>query len=752
MATLVHPDSGGPAERIRIRLRIEGVVRGVGFRPHVFRIAQTHHLAGFVGNDVEGVFLEVEGPADEVDEFQRELIANPPPAAVIYDVTCEVLRPQGDEEFTIVGSAVSEQTSVFVSPDLNCCEDCLAEINNPGDRRYLYPFTNCRNCGPRFSIIRTLPHERLQSSMAKFSMCDECRKEYLDPESRRFQAQSNACPACGPRTNSPVQEVVQALAAGLIVAIKGVGGYHLACDAYRGDLILRLRQAKGRFSKPFAIMVANLETAQGLAHLDKNEIALLTNRSRPIVILRSRGLLSEEVAPDLWTVGLMLPSTPLHHLLFQGDHASQALVMTSANPSGLPIIKDAFEAESQLGASCDLFLHHDRPIEVACDDSVVRSFNNRTLPIRRSRGFAPFPVKLPFDVPQSLAVGAQMKATFCLGRGREAFMSQHLGDLENLETMESFERALKHLVKLYDLKPEYYCVDADPGFLSTQWAERQEQPIIKVQHHHAHIAACMAENGLPQDARVLGIALDEAGYGSGGSSWGGEILDVGYASFKRRAWLTSVPLPGGDIAVREPRRMALAHLWAAEIPWDSDLPCVKATPPGILLLLERQLEREVQTVPTSSMGRLFDAVASLIGLRQAVDYEAQASLILEAVATVEEQGEYEFGEPLDPAPVLRAVITDLRTGVDRGRISMRFHRGLARQLLNLALIHGQGMSVALSGGVFQNTLLLELLTQNLKKHSITVLNHRVVPPNDGGIALGQLVIGACRYHNEGLPG
>ncbi|MGE0490516.1 MAG: carbamoyltransferase HypF [Vulcanimicrobiota bacterium] len=714
---------------LRQHLRVEGVVQGVGFRPHVYRLARSLSLSGFVGNDSQGVFIEVEGEPASLEAFRRQLIESAPPAAYIERLTHRDKPATGETDFTIVPSQAQENIEVLVSPDLDCCPDCLAELDNPADRRYGYPFINCTNCGPRFTIIRSLPYDRPRTTMAEFTMCKACHTEYDDPGDRRFHAQPNACPECGPSLSLPLPEVLAALAAGQLVAIKGVGGYHLACDAFNAHPIRRLRARKGRFSKPFAVMVADLETARQLAYVSPAEEALLSSRHKPIVLLSSRHLLPDEVAPGVDTLGLMLPYTPLHHLLLQQQ---RALVMTSANLSSEPIISTAEPALDQLA---DLVVHHDRPIEMACDDSVVRVYREQALPLRRSRGYAPFPVELPFEVPPSLAVGAQMKSTFCLGRGRHAFLSQHLGDLESLETLEFFRRAVAHLSGLYRLEPEYLCADLHPGYLSTRWAEEQSHPVLRVQHHHAHLAALMAEHGLPAESRILGLVFDGTGLGTDGTIWGGELLEAGYADFERKAYLTSVPMAGGDAAVREPWRMAAAHLWAAGLPWPQDAP----------LVLRQQLERAVNTVPTSSMGRLFDAVAALIGLRRQVDYEAQAAIEIEGLADRTAPGSYGFGYPLDPAPVLSAILTDLAAGCSPGAISMRFHRGLAEACLRLCREHDRGLPVGLSGGVFQNMLLLDLVVTGLENAGFTVLTHRLVPPNDGGLALGQLVIAACQW-------
>lgn len=731
----------------RVRLRIEGVVQGVGFRPHVYRLANLHQLAGSVLNDTSGVIVEVEGESSQVSRFCRELISVGPPASRISRVTREQLRPKGLRGFKIHESEEGSKATALVSPDLYCCSNCLREMSDPLDRRYRYPFINCTNCGPRYTIIQSLPYDRASTTMSAFHQCDDCLREYQDPADRRFHAQPNACPECGPRLSASISETVEALVQGRIVAIKGIGGYHLACDAYNEQTIQRLREGKSRLAKPFAVMVRSLETASELAEVDGEAASLLSDPARPIVLLPSRRRLPEVVAPGVGTIGLMLPYSPLHYLLLS-DPRLPCLVMTSANEGGLPLVADQKAAEKRLVGVADQFLHHDRSIEVPCDDSVMRRQNGRTIPLRRSRGVAPYPVALPFEVPPSLAVGAQMKSTFALGRGREVFLSQHLGDLENLETLDYFQSTLDHFKKLYRLEPEVLYVDSHPAYLSRRWAERQELPIVEVQHHHAHMASCMAEHGLGSECRVLAVILDGTGYGTDGTVWGGEILRGGYADFERVGFLKPVPLPGGDKAVREPWRMALSHLWAARISWDSSLPPVRHAQERVNVL-QTQLEKELNTVATSSAGRLFDAVAALIGLRQVVDFEAQAAMELESIATESEVQSYSMGAELDPRSLLEELLSDLRSRVSIGAISMRFHRGLAGAFVARVRELHQGEPVVLSGGVFQNSLLLELMVTALNQLGIEPLVHHAVPSNDGGLSLGQLAVGAARSQREG---
>jgi len=769
--------------RERRHLRVTGVVQGVGFRPFVYGLARRLDLAGRVGNDSHGVFIELEGPVVALDAFQVELIGHPPPLAHIVDVAVVGAPAQGDTDFVIVESETQAGAHTLISPDLAVCDDCLRELLDPSDRRYRYPFINCTNCGPRFTIIRDIPYDRPLTTMAGFALCPECDREYRDPLDRRFHAQPIACPTCGPRLQlvvrpgdawrdvpgDPLHEAQALLGQGAVVAVKGLGGYHLACDAASDVALSRLRERKGRVDKPFAVMARDLASARTIASIGAEEQALLESRARPIVLLRAAqdSPLSTRVAPGNDSIGVMLPYTPLHHLLL-ADPAPAVLVMTSANFSNEPIIKDDEVALEQLPALADAILLHNRPIHVPCDDSVMRVFEGRESPIRRSRGYAPFPVRLPFDARPTLAVGGELKATFCLARGTEAFMSQHIGDMENLETEQAFERALDHLSGLFRIAPEVVVADLHPGYLATQWAERRYgSAVIKVQHHHAHIAAVMAENGVAPGERVLGFSFDGTGYGpvgaagADGAIWGGEVLVADYAGFERAAHLAYVPLPGGDAAVKHPARTALAYLWAAGLPWDPTLAPVAALSVVERGVLARQLETGFQTVPCSSFGRLFDAVAALAGVRQSVSYEAQAAIELESVGAsvrpsvgaslvdARPAGPHRFvwrdGAPaqIDWAPVIRAVADDARAGVSAAEIGARFHSAVADLIVSGAqrLREMTGLTrVALSGGVFQNVTLLSAAVGGLRRAGFDVLWHQRVPANDGGLALGQVAI------------
>ena len=758
------------SERERRRLVVRGIVQGVGFRPFVHGLAVRYRLGGFVGNDSHGVFIEIEGAPDALDAFTRELQANPPALALIEAVTCQAMTPIGETAFAIVASAHQAGASTAISPDVCICDDCLRELFDPSDRRYRYPFINCTNCGPRFTIIQDIPYDRPQTTMADFAMCAHCAAEYHDPANRRFHAQPNACPACGPRVwleragqptlwdDVAIHAAQDALRAGHVVAVRGIGGFHLACDATSDAALRTLRRRKGRIDKPFALMVRDLDAARALAELNDAEAALLASKARPIVLLRRRpdASLSELVAPGNACVGLMLPYSPLHYLLL--DALDRPLVMTSGNLSDEPICKDNDEARARLAGLADAFLLHNREIYIHCDDSVMRVFEGAPLPIRRSRGYAPFPVRLPKAAPMLLAAGGELKATFCVTRESHAYLSQHIGDMENLQTLQAYQRAVDHFVHLFRIRPEAIVCDLHPGYLSTRWAERfageHDLPLLKVQHHHAHIAACLVEHGCGPDESVIGISFDGTGYGSDGAIWGGEVLIASCRTFRRAAHLKYVPLPGGDAAIRRPYRVALAHLWSAGLPWEGDLPCVAACSPAERRILRQQLEHAVHCPLTSSMGRLFDAIAALIGVRQAITYEGQAAIELEARCDEAEKGRYPWtigtadeGDALvlDPTPMLRAIVDDLRAGLRPETISARAHNALAGLIVEVSthLRNQSGLTtVALSGGVFQNVALLRRTLTGLRAAGFRALTHQAVPPNDGGLALGQAAVGA----------
>lgn len=768
-------------QRIRRRYEVRGVVQGVGFRPFVYVTASELALAGTVSNTTEGVVVEVEGGAEAVEEFGRRLRADAPPLAVVESVHAYEQPTRGGTEFTIEDSSGQGRARTLVSPDVATCADCLAEMSDPANRRYRHPFITCTHCGPRFTIVTGTPYDRAATTMAAFPMCDACRTEYEDPRDRRFHAQPIACHDCGPRLElvgkdgrSPVggEEALRAarrlLAEGRIVAVKGLGGYHLACDARNDAAVAELRRRKRRGGKPFAVMVASLDVAAEFVTTTEDEEALLTGIRRPIVLLARRSAgpgegVSAAVAPGSPDLGLLLPYTPLHVLLFGlGDDAPgpDALVMTSANLSGEPIVTDDDRALAELDPLADAWLRHDRTIHVPCDDSVSRFVAGAELPVRRSRGYAPLPLALPFEVSPTLAVGADLKNTCALGEGRYAWISQHIGDMDDLSTVDALTRTERHLEHLTGVDPTQLVADRHPDYGSAGWARAHAdgRPVRTVQHHHAHIAAVMGEHGIGAGESVIGVAFDGTGYGTDGAVWGGEVLVADYKSFRRAAHLGYVPLAGGDASVLRPYRMALSHLRTAGVGWDERIAAVRACPARERDVLAHQFGTGFGCVPTSSMGRLFDAVASLAGVRHEVEYEAEAAMELEGLARSAGSGPAEgyafriglgqVGEPAvaDPGPVVRAVVADVRAGVRAELIAARFHTAVAALIADLAEIcrieTGLGV-VALGGGVFQNAVLLDQAQRALTERGFTVLRPRLLPPNDGGIALGQLLIAAA---------
>ncbi|MCW0213083.1 MAG: carbamoyltransferase HypF [Pseudonocardia sp.] len=761
---------------VRCRYRVVGLVQGVGFRPFVHATATALGLSGTVANDSAGVVVEAEGDAAAVAELGAALGRDAPPLAVVERIESAAVAVRGGAGFRIVESRHVDGGRTLASPDVATCDDCLRELADPADRRYRHPFVTCTNCGPRFTIITDLPYDRPSTTMAGFPMCADCAREYADPADRRFHAQPIACPGCGPRlelvtgpdpvAGGPVLgEAALAgaralLAAGAVVAVKGLGGYHLACDATDEDAVATLRRRKARGAKPFAVMVPDLATAQELAVVGDLDAALLTGPRRPVVLVERRAAArtAPSVSPANPDLGLLLPYTPVHALLLglPGDEPGpRVLVMTSGNLSGEPIVTDDADALVRLAGLADAWLRHDRPIRVPCDDSVTRVVEDAELPIRRSRGYAPLPVTLPVAVPPTLAVGADLKNTCAVGAGRHAWLSQHVGDMDDLRTLDAFGATQEHLRMLTGVAPTHLAADDHPLYRSTHWARRERggRVLIGVQHHHAHTASVMAEHGLDGTRPVIGIAFDGTGYGSDGAVWGGEVLVADYAGFERIGHLGYVPLPGGDASVRRPYRMALAHLRAAGVEWTDDLPCVGACPAAERAVLDHQLSTGLGCVPTSSMGRLFDAVSALAGVCQVADHEGQAAVELEGAGRgIRAPDGYRFGEAMDPTPVVRAVAADVRAGVARAVVSARFHAAVVDLIAGVATTAraATGLStVALSGGAFQNPTLLAGACQALRRNDFTVLRHRVVPPNDGGIALGQLMIAADR--SRGLP-
>jgi hydrogenase maturation protein HypF len=759
--------------QVRREIRVSGIVQGVGFRPYVFELATKLDLSGTIRNTSAGVTIEIQGTTELVEDFVLRLTQEAPTLACITEVAVRELPCNGDHEFQILPSREGEPVRTLISPDVAICDDCLRELFDPADRRYLYPFINCTNCGPRFTIVREIPYDRCRTSMAEFPMCTACSAEYEDPHNRRFHAQPNACWECGPQLEirdsqgrpvealDPVREAVLRLRMGEVVAVKGLGGFHLAADAANPFAVERLRLRKRRVEKPFALMVPNLDAAAAFCVVDDMARLALVSRQRPIVLLHKKAsaTIAGSVAPRQGDFGVFLPYTPLHHLLFAAGEFS-ALVMTSGNLSEEPIAIDNREAVSRLAGVADCFLVHDRDILLRCDDSVVRPGADKVRQVRRSRGYVPAPVRLRGEVPPILAVGGELKSTICLARGNLAFLSQHLGDLENAESFTFFREAIQHLSRILEIEPATIAYDLHPDYLSTKWALAQSDVrLVGVQHHHAHIASCMAENGV--EGSVIGLALDGTGYGTDGSIWGGELLLGDYGGFERAAHFAYVPMPGGAAAIREPWRMAVSYLqrnfgpefleW--EIPFARRLDRRKAK------TILRMIDRGLNSPLTSSCGRLFDGVAAVIGLREKVNYEAQAAMELEMLGRAStDAGAYPFDVrrvnecwEIGTRALFEAVIQDLARNVGAEIISRRFHNGLVAVLVRLACCLRQESSlnrVCLSGGVFHNSLVLEQLVRDLDAAGFEVFSHAQVPAGDGGLSLGQAAIAARRVSED----
>ena len=768
------------SEAVRKRVRVRGVVQGVGFRPFVYRLATEDHLAGFIGNDTDGVIIELEGPEPRIDSFLKRLTAETPPLARIDSVGLERLAPLGDATFRIIASEVHGRVSTGIPADAATCSDCLQELLDPVDRRYRYPFLNCTNCGPRFTITRRIPYDRPQTSMAVFPMCSECRAEYEDPLNRRFHAQPNACWRCGPRlwlespdgsmiqSADPVTETIERLIRGEILAIKGIGGFHLAVDATDEAAVARLRQRKHRYGKPLAIMLRDLDAARAICELTTEEEALLQTPACPIVLAhaRSDNGIAPAVAPDIPWLGVYLPYAPLQHLLF-ADPRVKALVMTSANLSEEPIAIDNDEARNRLSDIVDAFLMHNREILQRCDDSVAAISDGAPQLLRRARGYVPLAVPLPLDAAPILAVGGHLKDVFALARGRFAYQSQHLGDLENPTGLEFFEHSLAHLSHTFEIDPQIIVHDLHPGYLSTAWAKRYASErslrLVAVQHHHAHVAACMAEHALREP--VIGLSLDGTGYGTDGRIWGGEVLICTLDAFDRFAHLNYIPMPGGEAAIREPWRMAFAHLAGTGFS-EQEARHLTGASDQEARLLSRMIDREINSPLTSSLGRLFDAAAAIILRRRKVDYDAQAAIELEGIAVKEsdrlKRTEYVpiFAESDSPkesprviktAQLWRALVDDLRGGVPQAEIAAQFHAGVAQAFIAAVIGARQftGIAqVALSGGCMHNRRLARLLRSGLEQEGFKVFQHRQVSPGDGGLSYGQVAVAAAILEQE----
>ncbi len=759
------------------RVRIQGVVQGVGFRPFVYRLAGRHELTGWVRNTSGSVEIEAEGDEAALRSFLACVQGEAPPRARIENVEASFHPPVGHSGFDILPSRHEAGTSQLISPDIAICANCRTEIFDPADRRYRYPFTNCTNCGPRFTIIEDIPYDRPRTTMHPFRMCEECQREYDDPLDRRFHAQPNACAQCGPRlwitdsrgvkqdVDDAVHEAAKLLVEGRVLAVKGLGGFHLVCDATNEEAVSRLRERKGRPSKPFAVMLRDAQAAEAHCMLAPAEGRLLESPECPIVLLKWRreaSSVSSAVAPNQNRLGVMLPYTPLHCLLLA--EADRPLVMTSGNLSGEPLVRENDEAVRRLGAIADHFVLHDRDIRRRCDDSVCTIVERTPQIIRRARGHAPDPIPLPFEASPVLGCGAELKSTFCLTDKNRAFLSPHIGDMGSEETLRHFEETVKEYRQLFRLDPEVVAYDMHPDYVSTQYAlglaAKEGLQGVPVQHHHAHIASCLVDHQV--DGPVIGVALDGTGYGPDGTIWGGEFLVADYASFERVGHFEPVPMPGGDAAIRKPYRMALGYLYGL-LGQDIDLQGLplETVDPVERKLIKRQIEKGVNTPLTSSAGRLFDAVAALIGLRSMVDYEAQAAIELEMAApdNVSELGAYSFSVGRQDgrlvirlSELLAAIVHDVRTAVAPAVISGRFHNTVTEAVSAVCkrVAANRGIErVALTGGVFQNQLLLRLVADALRRESLEVLIHRRVPCNDGGVSLGQAVIAHCSTNRSG---
>ncbi len=767
--------------RRRVRARIEGTVQGVGFRPFVFRLAERLMLAGFVLNDERGVLLEIEGDGESVELFFEGIADEMPALATIEGVRREELQPTGESGFQILESDARGESQTQVAPDTATCEECLAELQNPADRRFRYPFINCTNCGPRFSIISDTPYDRQFTTMSGFEMCDLCASEYHDPGNRRFHAEPNACGDCGPVVRfvdasgflvplkgavDGVQAAARALTAGAVVAVKGVGGFHLACVASAETAVSALRSRKHREDKAFAVMAPHIESAGRLVRLGPEEIALITSRARPIVLgTRVAGAsVAPAVAPRSPDLGVMLPYSALHHLLL--EEVGVPLIMTSGNRSDEPIAYDDTDALARLAGIADFFLLHNRPIHVRTDDSVTRVVVlgnvRKSVVLRRSRGYVPGKLDLPVESPHLVACGAELKNTFCVARGRSAWVGPHVGDLRNYETLQSFHEGVGHFERLFSVNAEVVVHDLHPDYMSTSYAlDRAGVDLVGVQHHHAHLAACLAEHG--ETGPAVGAIFDGSGYGLDGTVWGGEILFGGLTGFERAAHLWPVRLPGGDRAVREPWRMACA--WLVESTGVERPAIPRALAGKIDPDLWENVCRLVQTgfsAPvTTSVGRLFDAVAALCGVAVSINYEGQAAVELEALSHVRETGSYDMspisaatgaiggGLVIDAREMVNAVTHDIEAGVDPAIVSARFHNGLSSVTARVCAIVAEerGCSiVVLSGGVFQNSRLLEATSAHLTESGLSVLTPALLPPNDGGISYGQAAVAAALYH------
>ncbi len=757
------------------RFFIKGIVQGVGFRPFIYKTAREHRLTGWVRNTGGGVEIEVNGLPGDLNSFESEIRERPPVRAKIDFFSSEDCRPDGYSAFLILASQETREDFVPVSPDLNICPDCLKELFNPKDRRYRYPFINCTNCGPRFSIIKDIPYDRPNTTMSVFPMCPDCAEEYENPLDRRFHAQPVACPSCGPhlelvqsgKTIATKEDALlgarRAIMDGRIVAVKGLGGFHLACDAFNLKAVSALRERKLRRAKPFALMAASIETVRQHCILSPVESSLLVSVLNPIVLLEKNPLssIAAEVAPGVNTLGFMLPYTPLHHLLLeQKDGFPPVLVMTSGNLSEEPIVHRDEQSFGKLTPLADFILTHNREIHERVDDSILFVANAKPFFTRMSRGLAPTSKHLPAEPPLVFGAGADLKNSFSFSRGRYVFTSHFIGDLENYETMVSYETSIRRYEHLFKTRSDFIACDLHPDYFSSRHAQNKADqdglPLITVQHHHAHLAACLADNDIDwrNEEPFIALSFDGTGYGTDGAIWGGEVLLGAYSSYERVYHLKYVPLAGGYMAMRNPARLALSHLWSAGMEWAPGLPASDHLCFEERTALRFQLEKNINTVPTSSMGRLFDAVSAMIGVCQNVTYEGQAAIELEALTDPHESAAYGFefaGGEIDPAPMWAQLLKDFSTGLPNPVIAARFQNGLVeitRQVCSVLRRNRGVSSVALSGGVWQNRYLLEKTMRALSSDGFSVLTHKSMPPNDGCISFGQVMVAAAQIERS----
>lgn len=750
-------------EQLRNYINVEGIVQGVGFRPFVYNLAAKYNLKGWVSNTTEGVKIDIEGKVIDIDNFKIDLQFQAPPLSKIDKIRVEELPFKGYESFTIKKSKDNNRVLTLISPDVSTCFDCKDDIEDINNRRYKYPFTNCTNCGPRFSIIKSLPYDRAQTTMKDFEMCGKCKVEYNNPKDRRFHAQPNACPECGPKlwltddlgnkveVEEPLKKATNLLKEGKIIAVKGLGGFHLVCNGKDKEAVEKLRNRKLRPDKPFAVMMKDIEVVREYCYVNQLEENILAGIRRPILLLdRKNGSLADNIAPNSNKLGVMLPYTPLHNLLF--DQGLEVLLMTSANLSGLPIEYKNKDAIARLDKVVDYFLLHDRDIFLSVDDSVSRVILGKERLIRRSRGYAPIPFKVDRLV-ESLACGSHLKNTFCIAKGGFIFLSQHIGDLDNLKTYNNFKKNIEHFKKIYKLNPKVIAHDLHLGYLSSVYGQNEAGVKVGVQHHHAHIVSCMVENDISK--KVIGLAFDGTGLGTDGNIWGGEFLICDYEGFTRAAHLNYVNMPGGEQAVKEPWRMAISHLYkVGEVDIDLFKRVDKLKIKSVLKMLEYNLNSPL----TSSMGRLFDTISALIGLRQEISYDAQAAIELEVIADRKEEGVYRYQIENDNGnyiintnQIIKDVIIDIKDKVDMSIIAKRFHNtiiALSIEICKLLRDKYEINQVALSGGVFQNEIILKGIYAGLKRDGFKVYTHAQIPCNDGGLALGQLVVANYKRRNN----